>query len=309
MSGTSIAAAAAPASTKAHSRTHQGHVDRRQARKPYVDLFFISFAALFLELACIRWFGSAVLFLTFFTNLVLFACFLGLSVGLLAASRRADLATWIIPLTVAAVALAALTSWAYGHFGNVSIEVGSQASPQQVFFGTELRRGDLSRFVVPIECVAAAFFAVIALLFVGLGQTMGRAFAAAPDRVFAYSVDILGSLTGIACFSLASYCQTSPVVWFAIGIGATSSRASERFQVAVLRTAGPAGAPGHHCDPRRWEVPDLLVALLQSHIPSPKRDDRNQQHRPPGDRRCTKRRPGLLTAPPAESGLRRAAVR
>ena len=61
-----------------------------QARKPYTDLFFISFAILFLELACIRWFGSAVLFLTFFTNLVLFACFLGMSVGLLATSRQAD---------------------------------------------------------------------------------------------------------------------------------------------------------------------------------------------------------------------------
>jgi hypothetical protein len=201
-------------------RTRRRYVSPGQAGKPYTDLFFISFAILFLELACIRWFGSAVLILAFFTNLVLFACFLGMSVGLLATSRRSNLVTWVIPLAFAAVGLAELTSWAYTHFGNISIDVGGQSSPQQVFFGTEYRHGDLSRFVVPIECIAAVFFAVIALMFVGLGQAMGRAFAVAPNRVTAYSVDILGSLAGIACFSLVSYWQTSPAVWFAIGLAA-----------------------------------------------------------------------------------------
>ena len=47
----------------------------------------ISFLILFFELACIRWLGSTVIFLTFFTNIVLMACFLGVSVGCLAASR------------------------------------------------------------------------------------------------------------------------------------------------------------------------------------------------------------------------------
>src|SRR5689334_14875099 len=37
-------------------------------RRPYLDLFLISFLILFFELACIRWFGSTVVFLTFFTN-------------------------------------------------------------------------------------------------------------------------------------------------------------------------------------------------------------------------------------------------
>jgi hypothetical protein len=53
-------------------------------------LFLISFVVLFAELACIRFFGSTVVFLTFFTNLVLMACFLGMSVGCLAASGRSS---------------------------------------------------------------------------------------------------------------------------------------------------------------------------------------------------------------------------
>ena len=52
------------------------------------DLFFISALFLFLELTFIRWFPAEVLFLTFFTNTVLLASFLGLSLGCLAASHR-----------------------------------------------------------------------------------------------------------------------------------------------------------------------------------------------------------------------------
>ena len=71
----------------------------------HVDLFLISFLGLFLELACIRWFGSTVVFLTFFTNLVLMACFLGLSVGCLAARSRRDWIAAVVPLLLCAVVL------------------------------------------------------------------------------------------------------------------------------------------------------------------------------------------------------------
>ena len=71
------------------------------------DLFLISFLILFFELACIRWFGSTVIFLTFFTNIVLMACFLGVSVGCLAAARRRpDRPAVILPLALLAVVLA-----------------------------------------------------------------------------------------------------------------------------------------------------------------------------------------------------------
>src|SRR5689334_16542709 len=52
-----------------------------------MDLFLISVLILFFELACIRWFPAHVLYLTFFTNTVLLACFLGMSLGCLAANH------------------------------------------------------------------------------------------------------------------------------------------------------------------------------------------------------------------------------
>ena len=42
------------------------------------DLFLSSALMLFLELALIRWLGESILYLSFFTNFVLLASFLGL---------------------------------------------------------------------------------------------------------------------------------------------------------------------------------------------------------------------------------------
>ena len=185
-------------------------------RHCYLDLFLISFLILFFELASIRWFGGTVVFLTFFTNIVLLATFLGMSAGCLAASSRHNWVEAAVPLLLLAVLLACGVLWIYTHFTRIMLDVGGQGSPQQVYFGTEYRARDVSAFVVPIEFVAAVFFAVIALIFVGLGQEMGRAFNAAQDRLLAYISNITGSLVGIAVFAFASYLRTTPITWFAL---------------------------------------------------------------------------------------------
>src|SRR2546430_15512747 len=96
-----------------------------RSKRPYLDLFLISFLILFFELTCIRWFGSTVVFLTFFTNIVLLATFLGMSVGLLTASRRINFQRWVIPLAFVTVALAFATFWAYHHYADrLTIDVG-----------------------------------------------------------------------------------------------------------------------------------------------------------------------------------------
>ncbi len=186
-------------------------------RRPRLDLFLISFLILFTELACIRWFGATVVFLTFFTNIVLMATFLGMSVGLMTASRRTNFIKWVLPLMCFAIALAIMVNSAYNApDSKLSISVGGndQANPQLIFFGTEYRPKDPTHFVVPMPVVAGTFFTLIALIFIGLGQTMGRAFDRIPSRVGAYTIDVLGSLTGIALFAIASWFWTSPHVWF-----------------------------------------------------------------------------------------------
>jgi SAM-dependent methyltransferase len=204
----------------------------------HVDLFLISFLALFAELACIRWFGSTVVFLTFFTNIVLMACFLGLSVGCLAATRQKDHAASVLPLTLISIELGYLVYWIAANFGQIVIDVGGQGSPQEVFFGTESRVNDVGSFVLPIELVAGIFFGLIAMIFVGLGQVMGRAFSAIPNRVAAYTTNVVASLAGILAFGVMSYLRMPPFIWFAL-IGVTMFRFLRHWTLwQILSLAG-----------------------------------------------------------------------
>src|SRR5438552_13405974 len=103
--------------TVLETSTNTEQLQAPQRSRPFADLLLISFLILFFELACIRFFGSMVVFLTFFTNIVLMASFLGMSVGCLAASRRRNFVDWVIPLSFIAVLLALGTFVAYQKFG------------------------------------------------------------------------------------------------------------------------------------------------------------------------------------------------
>ena len=128
-----------------------------------LNLFLVGFLVLFLELACIRWFAAYVIFLQFFTNLVLIACFLGMSCGCLAARRGRDWLARFPMLAVVTFLLAAFTYLVYQYWEGLAIGVGNRASPQQIFFGTESRNPDVAQFVVPIDLIAGTFFVLIAL--------------------------------------------------------------------------------------------------------------------------------------------------
>src|SRR4030095_9144388 len=108
-----------------------------------LDLFLISLLTLFLELTCIRWFPSHVLFLTFFTNTVLLASILGISVGCLAARRKSNLLFWTPLVLVLALGSAHLVEWQRGASASI-IDVGNQQSPQLVFFGVEYQSKDVA---------------------------------------------------------------------------------------------------------------------------------------------------------------------
>ena len=204
------------------SETRMDTVDRLDERRHGLNLFLVGFLVLFFELACIRWFSANVIFLQFFTNVVLIACFLGMSCGCLAARRSWNWLAALPLIALATFAAAHALLVVYNYWGGLAVDVGHQASPQEVFFGTEFRNPDVAKFVVPIELIAALFFILIALMFVGLGQVLGRAFDAYPNRILGYSLNIGGSLVGILAFSAFSLAQAPPIVWFVIiwiGVG------------------------------------------------------------------------------------------
>jgi SAM-dependent methyltransferase len=178
-----------------------------------LELFLVSLLILFLELACIRWFPAHVLFLTFFTNTVLLACFLGMSVGCLAAKRQRNYLAWtpvLLALALAAAHAVEMTSGTFVKF----VDVGHQQSPQLVFFGTEYHTTDLATYAIPVEVLCGFFFLCTALAFVGLGQELGSALKRLPNRIHAYTLNIAGSLVGILLFAACSWLELSPFWWF-----------------------------------------------------------------------------------------------
>ena len=245
------------------------------------DLFLISLVILFLELACIRWFPAHVLYLTFFTNVVLLSSFLGMSVGCLAARDRNNYLYWTPLLLVIALAAAHAVEITSGSFIKF-VDVGNQASPQQVFFGTEYHTQDLSRFAIPIEVLCGFFFIVIALAFIGLGQELGRALQRWPNRIQAYTLNIVGSLVGIVLFAACSWFELSPSWWFLLVVVALAyfslipTRLQKRIAVVnalllvlIVWLAGFVPAPNGSQAQQTWspyyridfQKPDLSLSV------------------------------------------------
>jgi spermidine synthase len=180
-----------------------------------LDLFLISGLVLFLELACIRWFPAHVLYLTFFTNAVLLAAFVGMSVGCLLADRPARLLNHT-PLFLALAIAAGLMTVQLRNYVERHVNMADQANPEVVFFGGEVSVLKQVEFRFPLEIVLGVFFVLIALVMVGPGQEMGRAFNRVSNRGRAYAFNLLGSLAGIVLFAIGSTFEMPPVVWFGI---------------------------------------------------------------------------------------------
>lgn len=162
-------------------------------------LIALSFLMLFLELALIRWIGSNVLYLSYFSNFVLLASFLGIGLGFLRANGAYDL------FRVAPIALATLI--AFVRLFPVEID---RSGTDLIFFGALGTRSGLPPFVtLPL------LFLGVAAVMASVGEGVARTFRRFPP-LEAYRLDILGSLAGIIAFSILAFLGAPPVVWGAV---------------------------------------------------------------------------------------------
>jgi len=186
--------------------------------RPRFDLVLISGLVLFLELACIRWFPAHVLFLSFFTNAVLLAAFVGMSVGCLTAKSATRQIRRTSYWLAAALALGLLCETYHGKLER-HLDIGNQANPDVVFFGAETSALKPVEFMVPVEVIAGLFYFLVAAVMVGPGQELGRAFNRVTNRSTAYALNLLGSLGGILLFAGCSELSLPPLVWFTLVAG------------------------------------------------------------------------------------------
>jgi SAM-dependent methyltransferase len=167
-----------------------------------LDLFIVSFLALFMEVMFIRWVPSYERVLAYFTNFVLIAAFLGLGLGSMLAGRRRELIRYQPPLVLLLVVVAV----AFNHL------VKTRGVRGDMLYSEFFRNTPIS---LEIHHCLIFFFTLIALEFVPLGQKIGKDLKAFSPPLNGYVINLLGSVLGVIAFSMASFLQLSPVWWFA----------------------------------------------------------------------------------------------
>src|SRR4029077_4675537 len=90
-------------------------------RRPDLQLFLTSFLALYAELLCIRWMPAHVRFLSYFTNFILLASFLGLGVGTLPPRRKLPLGPRTFPVIFLLGAILITVSKFELHIGSAGV--------------------------------------------------------------------------------------------------------------------------------------------------------------------------------------------
>ena len=143
--------------------------------------------------------------LAYFSNFILLATFLGIGVGCLLAPSRRRLFVWF-PL-LQAVVIGAV------YFFRLEVSLPTTGS---IYFTS----GTAAKVVlVESTMLLPLLFVIVAALFATLAQRMGKEMAAIPP-LRGYTLNLLGSLAGVALFALISWQQLSPAWWFGVGFAA-----------------------------------------------------------------------------------------
>ena len=169
-------------------------------RRKDFQLFLTSFLGLYAELLCIRWMPAHVRFLSYFTNFILLASFLGLGVGILSVRRKLPFGPRTFPLLLlfAAILIAAT---------RFELKIGSAGV---LYYGA----GESGTAPPENALVLPAAFLLVSLLFVCIGRPLGMLLSEVTPPLRAYAFDIGGSLAGIGAFFALSWFEQPPVVWF-----------------------------------------------------------------------------------------------
>jgi hypothetical protein len=150
---------------------------------------------LFVELGLIRWAGAYNVYLSFFTNFILLASFLGIGVGFLRGGARRDLFRRT-PLALAGVVLfLAVFPVEGGRVNGLLHVVGAFGWP-----------------AVPQAISLPVIFLLSFFTMAAIAQGVARLFVRF-ESLEAYRLDILGSLLGIAAFSGLSFVGAPPLAW------------------------------------------------------------------------------------------------
>lgn len=201
-------------------------------------IFLISAVGLFLEMMLIRWVDTEIRIFAYLQNTVLIVCFLGLGMGCFTCRRPVSARDILLPWLLLTVLFA--VPFCRAAFAGIS-DLLSVLGDMPIWYA----RSSDNPWTPPL---AAAFgltltFALMVVLweiFVPLGRLLGRLLDDHPRTIWAYSVNVAGSLAGIALFVLMSVFSLPPAAWVlaaAVPLGFFLGRGRQRLGNLALLAA------------------------------------------------------------------------
>ena len=179
-----------------------------------LGIFLISVLGLFLELLFVRWIGTEIRIFAYLQNTILVVCFLGLGLGMFTSSKPIQIRQSLIPLTVL-LSLMAVTI-TRSTLGRIS-EMLSVAGDLVIWSGGEASDTN-QRIILMLGGLVLTYGVLILIvdMFVPIGRILGRLMNVNTKPIWAYSVNIFGSILGTWSFVLLSFFYQPPFAWFLI---------------------------------------------------------------------------------------------
>jgi hypothetical protein len=188
------------------------------ASKNSVELFLVSFIMLFLEVALIRWISTDARIFAYVNNLVLLSCFLGIGLGCYNSKKEARLSWTALGMSVLLIVVNLpfifQVEGRYIHFFKDAPLLLSSFADSVVWFPPEVKSVFYALLLGLLSTLT--IFLVILLIFVPLGQILGRSLEESDNAIKAYSLNVAASLLGVWCFSLFSLAYSPPFIWFSM---------------------------------------------------------------------------------------------
>lgn len=177
-------------------------------------IFLISVLGLFFEMLFIRWIGTEIRIFAYLQNTILVACFLGLGLGSFTCRQPIRLRQTLWPVFILLVLLAfPVTRQIVSSISELLSVLGD------LVIWNSIVSTEPGITLLSVVLGMAMTFGLIVLIvdaFVPMGRFLGRLMDDHPQTLWAYSVNVAGSLVGTWLFVLLSYFYQPPLTWFIV---------------------------------------------------------------------------------------------
>ncbi len=203
------------------------------------DLFVISILGLFLELLMIRWISSEITIFAYFKNFVLIACFLGFGLGAYLCRQPINMLSSFAPLVYFALMIKLPWPELRSLVQRFTSMLG--ATTEVDVWGVPALPSTLESLglLAVMLALMIPLFALLALVFIPIGQATARLMEGARDGIIGYSINIIGSLIGVLLYTALCLFYQPPPIWFAVaGLILVMGFRTARVRIAAVIVFG-----------------------------------------------------------------------